>query len=47
MSHPDNETTGDGLSRGLKIFLTAGVVMFLVVVHVSRHFTSHNFRHGH
>jgi hypothetical protein len=47
MSHPDNQTTGDGLSRGLKIFLAAGIGMFLVVVHVSMHFTGHSFHHGH
>jgi hypothetical protein len=47
MSDPDNETTGDGLSRGLKIFLAAGIGVFLVVVHVSMHLTGHSFHHGH
>jgi hypothetical protein len=47
MSHPDNKTTGDGLSRGLKIFLAAGTGVFLVMVHVSMHLTGHSLHHGH
>jgi hypothetical protein len=47
MSHPDNKTTGDGLSRGLRIFLAAGIGVFLVVVHVSMHLSGHSFHHGH
>ncbi|MBS1805527.1 MAG: hypothetical protein JST28_19360 [Acidobacteria bacterium] len=47
MFDPDNKTAGGGLSRGLKIFLAAGIGVFLVVVHVSMHLTSHSFHHGH
>ena len=43
----ENGATADGLSRGLKIFLAAGIGVFLVVVHVSMHLTSHSFHHGH
>jgi hypothetical protein len=45
MSDPENETTGDGLPRELKIFL-AGFGVFLVVV-VLMHLTGHTFHHGH
>jgi len=47
MSDPDNESAGDGLSRGFKIFLAASIGVFLVVVHVSMHLTGHSFHHGH
>jgi hypothetical protein len=45
MSDPGNETSGDALPRGLKIFLAAGVVVLLVVL-VSMHLTGHSFHHG-
>jgi hypothetical protein len=47
MSPPDDETTGDGLCRGLKIFLAAGIGVFLVVVHISLHLTAHSLHSGH
>lgn len=47
MFDSENGATADGLSRGLKIFLAAGIGVFLVVVHVSMHLTSHSFHHGH
>jgi hypothetical protein len=47
MSDPDNETAGNGLPRGLKILLAAGIGVFLVVVHVSMHLTGHSLHHGH
>jgi len=48
MSHPENETSGNVLSRGRKIYLTAGVAVFLavvVVVHISLHLTGHRLHH--
>ena len=47
MSNSENDATGDGVSRGLRIFLGAGIAVFLVVVHVSMHLTGHGFHHGH
>jgi hypothetical protein len=47
MSGPGDGTIGDGLSRGLKISLAAGVAAFLVVVHVSIYLTGHSLHHGH
>jgi hypothetical protein len=47
MSDSENDATGDGLSRGLRIFLAAGIAVFLVVVHFSMHLTGHGFHHGH
>jgi uncharacterized membrane protein len=38
---PDNETTGAGLSRGVKIFLAVGIGVFLVVALVSTHLSGH------
>lgn len=47
ISDSDNETTGDGLSRGFKIALATCIGVFLVVVHISMHLTGHSFHHGH
>jgi hypothetical protein len=46
-SNPDNETIGNGLSRGLRISLAAGIGVFLVMVHISMHLAGHSFHHGH
>jgi hypothetical protein len=46
MSDPDNETIGDGFSRGLKIYLAAGVGVLLLAVHISMHLTGHSLHHG-
>jgi len=47
MSDPDNQTTGDGPSRGNKLVLAASIGVFLVVMHVSMHLTGHSFHHSH
>jgi len=47
MSDSGNETTGDVLARGLQILVAAGIAVFLVVVHVSMHFSGHSLHHGH
>jgi hypothetical protein len=47
MPGPGNKTIGDGLSRGLRISLAAGVAAFLVVVHISMYLSGHSFHHGH
>jgi hypothetical protein len=47
MSDSDNETTGDGLPRGLKIYFAAGIGVFLVAVHISMHLTGHSLHYGH
>jgi hypothetical protein len=47
MSGPDSETVGDGLPRGLRISLAAGIAVFLVMVHISMHLAGHSFHHGH
>jgi hypothetical protein len=47
MPGPGNETIGDGLSRGLRISLAAGVAAFLVVVHISMYLAGHSLHHGH
>jgi hypothetical protein len=44
---PNNKTTGDGLSRGLRIFLAAGIGVFLVVIHISMYLTGHSLHQGH
>lgn len=44
MSDPDDQTAGDGLSRGFKIALATSIGVFLIVVH---HLTGHSFHHGH
>jgi len=44
MSDPENETTGDGRRRGLKLLLAAGIAVFLVV-HISLHLTGHSIHH--
>jgi hypothetical protein len=46
-SGPGNETIREGLSRGLRISLAAGVAAFLVVVHISIYLTGYSFHHGH
>jgi len=47
MSNPDHESIGGILSRGLRISLAAGVVVLVVVVHISMYLTGHGFHHGH
>jgi hypothetical protein len=47
MSDRDSESIGNGLSRGLRISLVAGVGAFLIVVNISMYFTGHSFHHGH
>jgi IS4 transposase len=42
-----SKTINDGLPQGLKIFLAAGIGVFLVVVLVSMHLTGHSLHHGH
>jgi hypothetical protein len=43
----NKETVGNGLPRGLRISLAAGVGAFVVVVHISMYLTGHGFHHGH
>ena len=45
ISGPPNEI--NGLFRGLRISLAAGVGAFLVVVHISMYLTGHSFHDGH
>jgi hypothetical protein len=47
ISSPGNEIIREGLSRGLRISLAAGVAAFLVVVHISIYLTGHSLHHGH
>jgi hypothetical protein len=47
MSDPAIETSGGGLSRGLKILVAAGVGVFLVAVHISMHHIGHTLHHDH
>lgn len=47
MSSPDNETSGGLLSRGLRIYLAAGVGALVVVAHISIYLTGHGFHHSH
>ena len=42
---PDIET-GDGVPRGLKIFVAAGIGAVVVIMLVSMHLTGHGFHHG-
>lgn len=44
---PDNDTTGSGLSRGLRISLAAAVGVFVVLAHLSILLSGHGFHHGH
>jgi hypothetical protein len=41
MSDLDNERIGDAPSRGLKIYLAAGIGVLFVVVHISMRLTSY------
>jgi hypothetical protein len=43
MSDPHIESIGNGLSRGLRISLAAGVGAFVVAVHISMYLTGHSF----
>ncbi len=47
MSDPDSGPAGDGLSRGLNVYLAAGIGLFLVAIHISMHLANHGFHHGH
>jgi hypothetical protein len=46
-SGTDDETSGNGLSRGLRISLAAGTGAFLVMVHISMYLTGHGLHRGH
>jgi len=43
---PDNESAGNGVPRGLKIFVAAGIGAVVVIILVSMHLTGHGFHHG-
>ena len=47
MSDPGSGQAGDGLSRGLNIYLAAGIGLFIVAIHISMHLAGHGFHHGH
>jgi hypothetical protein len=46
-SDPKNPTMGEGLPRGLKIFLAAGISVFVLVELLSLLFSGHSLHHGH
>ena len=47
MSDPDSGPPGNGLSRGLNVYLAAGIALFIVAIHISIHLANHGFHHGH
>ena len=47
MSDPDSGPPSGGLSRGVNVYLAAGIGLFIVAIHISIHLANHGFHHGH